>query len=168
MSYSAITTQEVTTGEPTSAAMLLKVKDNLHSHELRLQDLEGGDASSPAPITLSFEGSYGVSYLDSGKGKMAINFDLRITGVRLYIDKCGVSGTTDVDVKFKRGVGAWTSILSTRPSVAFGAGDDAVSSNAVINTSNDDLEAGDLICFDVVTSQIKGKNFFIRLDYERT
>lgn len=168
MAYVAVTTAEITTGEPTASTLLSKVKDNFSDHEVRLQDLEGGVTSSPPAIILRVNGYAMTSTTFTGIVKTAINFNLKITGVRLYIDQAGSSGTTQVDVLYKRAAGSFTSILTTKPSVAYTAGNDAVSTNAVINTSQDDLEAGDIIRLDIDSLQVGGINFFVRLDYERT
>jgi hypothetical protein len=100
--------------------------------------------------------------------KTTANFPLTILGVYLLIDKAGSGGTTEIDVKRKRGGGAWTSILSTKPSVASAAGDDAISSNGVPNPLYTDIDAGDILRLDLTSSQTSGKGFLVRIDYQRT
>jgi hypothetical protein len=168
MSYSAITSDEVQAGKPVTSSLLTKVKDNFTDHETRMVDLENGSAVDYPPIIMRVNGAYSsvlgvaVNYL-----KTTCNFNLRVTGVRLIIDTAGSSGTTEIDIKYSRAGGAYTSILTTKPSVASSAGSDATSSNAVINNTHRDLQAGDMIRLDVTSVQTGGYSFMVRIDYTK-
>lgn len=170
MSFTAITTPEVTSGKPVTADVGLKIKDNFDDHESRLLSIEGGAGTTYPSIVFRVNGPYyhGWSGTITGLVKSAVNFSITITGVRLIIDTAGSSGTTEIDVKFKRGGGSWTSILSTKPTVAFGAGDDATSSNGVVDAANNDLLAGDLLRLDLTSVQTGGSGFTVRIDYVAT
>ena len=45
MAYTAITSGEIASGEPTSTTVLTKVKDNFDNHETRIEALEAIAAS---------------------------------------------------------------------------------------------------------------------------
>lgn len=99
--------------------------------------------------------------------KTIIAFDLKVTGVFLLIDRAGISGTTEIDLKINAPDRPWVSILKTKPSVDFSAGDDATSTNAVLDPRFAQLMAGDTLSVDVKNTQLNGKSFMIRIDYEK-
>lgn len=167
MSFNALSSAEVETGKPVKTTTQTKIKDNFDDHEERLLSLEAEALGVPAPIIFKVSGSVGVSHVREDIQKTVINFNMQVTGVRIYVNKAGSSGTYQIDLKYSRSGGSYTSILSTKPSVAFGAGNDAISSNAVINTSEDNLQAGDILRLDVDTFQVNGRDFFVRVDYVR-
>jgi hypothetical protein len=167
MAYSDLTAQEVETGKPVTATMLDKVKENFSDHENRLQDLEGGVTSSPPCIILRINGPYSDFGAMTGYLETTININIRLTGARLIIATAGSSGTTTADLKYSRAGGAFTTVFDTLPSVAFGAGNYAVSSNAVLDATDKDLQAGDILRLDLTTVQAAANSCFLRLDYER-
>ncbi len=165
--YVEITDEEIESGEPVKAEVQTKIQENFINHEDRLLDIESGNTVQYPNAVFYCNGRYDLltSITDLMRG--TTNFNIRITGVRLIIGTAGSSGTTTIDLKKKSGGGAWTSICSTLPSVAFGAGDNAVSSNAVIDASQRDCLAGDLFRVDLTTRQTAGEDFLVRVDYER-
>lgn len=167
MPFSAITTTEVETGKPVANTTQTKIKDNFDNLNSRLTTVEGGASSVYPPIILRVNGNYSGCVYENML-KTTLNFNLTITGVRLLIDSAGTSGTTEVTLKWKRGAGAWTSVLTTNPSVLFSVGNDALSSNAVLNASNVALQAGDILRLDMVSTQAKGRGFLVRVDYNKT
>lgn len=165
MSYSAITTTEIATGKPVANTTLTKVKDNFIDHETRILDLENGGAVAYPPKEMSVRGYYGDPGIRTNWGKWFPNFDITITGVRLIIDTAGTSGSTEIDLKVNFGGGAYTSIFTTKPSVAFGAGNDAVSSNQVLDATKVDVDAGEIVRLDTTAVQTNGHTFYVRIDY---
>lgn len=169
MSYTAITSGEIESGKPVREDTLTKIKDNFTDHESRILAVETGASTVYPPIILRVNGFYHATNTQTNVVRTTCNFNLTITGVRLLIDVAGASGTTEVDVKYKRAAGSWTSVLSTKPTVAFGAGNDAISTNAVLDGSNVDLQAGDLIRLDITSSQaITTKGLTVRIDFNKT
>jgi hypothetical protein len=162
MSFTAITTGEIVSGQPVSSTTQTKIKTNFDDHETRIGSIESGSSVAYPPLILRLGGSYMVK---SNVLKTTCNFNLLVNGCRLIIDHCGQLGTTQVDIKFKRGAGSWTSILTTQPSLAYTAGDDSVSTNAVLNPTYSTLQAGDLIRLDITAAQTDGMSFLVRLDY---
>jgi hypothetical protein len=167
MSFSPVTTNEITTGEPVTNATQTKIKNNFDDHEARILAVETGSSAVYPPIIMRWGGEYTGRTIQNLL-RTTLNFNLTITGIRLLIDGCGTSGTTEVGLSWKRGVGSWTSICTTNPSVAFSAGDDSISSNTVLNASNVDLQAGDLLRLDVISTQVNGSGFLVRIDYNKT
>lgn len=167
MPFTAITDEEVGTGQSVQSTTGTKIKNNFDDHEARLADLEGGASTTYPPAIFSMGGHYDIGGARDNVLKSVTNFPVTILGVRLYINTAGSTGTTEVDVKFKRGSGSYTSILLTKPSVASSAGDDAISTNGVVNPTYQTLEAGDIIRIDLSSVQSYGIGCYIRIDYTR-
>jgi len=168
MAFNALTSGEIATGKPVAGTTQTKIKDNFDDHESRLQAIEGGSATTFPPLTFRVNGPYSIEGATNSLTKTTTNFPITFTGGRLLIDVAGSGGTTEIDIKYKRGAGAWTSIFSTRPSVASAAGNDSISSNGVLDPSNVSLLAGDLIRVDTTSVQTGGVGFTVRLDYQRS
>jgi hypothetical protein len=170
MAYDPLTSGEIAPGEPVKGTTATKIKDNFEDHEDRISDLENGSNVQYPPIIFTVTGPYHLipSASLNGLVKTTSNFAFNITGIRLLIDEAGTSGTTEIDIKKSTGGGAYASVLSTRPSVSYTAGDDAVSSNAILNLSEVDVISGDILRLDLVSSQDGAKTFRVRIDFERT
>lgn len=168
MAYVDLTITEVSTGEPTSTTMLNKVKGNFTNHESRITAVETGANTVYPPIIFRVNGPYYLTGATSGILKTTLNFNITITGARLLIDQAGSASTTEIDLKYKRGAGSYTTVFTTPPSVSYTAGNDALSSNAVLNLSEVDLEAGDILALDITSVQTGGVNFLVRIDYNKT
>lgn len=84
-----------------------------------------------------------------------ITKSITATSVRLTQLTAGASGSVKVDLKFKRGSGSWTSMLSTAPIVPASAGDNANSATGtgatagVINATYEALVPDDLVRLDL-------------------
>lgn len=168
MSFTSLSSTEVETGKPVTSTTANKIRTNFDDHENRIEALESGSSVDLPAITFSVNGPYSlfqsITVLPS-VCKTAVNFSLNITGIRLYINTPGSSGTTSIDIKKKSGAGSWTSVLTTPPSVAYTAGADAVSTNAVIDPSQALVLAGDLLRLDIISCQPDAVGFFVRIDY---
>jgi hypothetical protein len=167
MSFTALTSTEITSGKPVTSTTGTKIKNNFDDHEARIQAIEGGSATTFPPIILRVNGPYGQYGAVNGIIKLTTNFPIVFTGVRILIDHAGSSGITQVDVKYKSGGGAYTSMLLTQPSVSYTAGDDSISSNAVLDPAHSSLLAGDIIRLDLTSVQTGGRSFTVRIDYNR-
>lgn len=155
MSYVNITAEEIAIGEPIKNSTLEKIRGNFTDLKNSISDIN--DAldllSVQSPMYFNYSG-YTDTITDEHFTALVANFT--VNDVKLTVKDAGSSGTTQVDVLYKRGAGAWTSIFSTNPSLAFGAGSYATSSNAVLSTTV--LLAGDLIRCRLVTSQVNAKD----------
>lgn len=166
MAFTVITSGEIASAEPVTESMLTKVKDNFDDHESRLQDVEAFTSGSDC-IILRVNGPYSLYGALNSVLKTTTSFSATITAARILIDTAGASGTTEIDIKRKRGVGAYETIFSTKPSVGFAAGNDALSSNAVVDGTKDDIEAGDILRLDQTSVQVGGVGYLVRLDFTR-
>lgn len=169
MVFTPIQVSEIATGQPVSNETQTKIKENFENLHSRLTTLEGGGSTVYPPIIMRVNGYYGESgdLLIPANNLLTttLNFNLTVTGVRLICEKAGISGQTVIDLKYKRAAGAWTSILTTKPSVSFSAGDFATSTNAVLNPAEVNLQAGDFISLSVDDAQKRASNLFVRIDY---
>jgi len=163
MAFTALTSGEVASAQPVASTVTTKIKNNFDDHESRIQTLESS-VTNNIPIIWRVNGYYDVL---TGLIKSTTNMSMSFTGVRILIDKAGSAGTTQIDILRKRGGGAWTSIFTTLPSVAFGAGNDALSTNAVLNPTMQALQAGDILRLDITSAQTDGVSFLVRIDYTK-
>lgn len=169
MAFTTITTAEVAVGEPVRNDTQTKIKDNFDNHETRIIAVESGNTTVYPPIIFRVNGSYN-QLLTPGTNilRTTMNFNLTVTGARLLIDNAGVSGTTEIDLLYKRGAGAWTSILTTKPSLTSASGSNSISTNTVLNSGQVALQAGDLLRLDITSSQdATATNFMVRVDYAK-
>lgn len=167
-SYVTLNPTEIATGKPVSTTVATKIKDNFDNHEERLESLEGGSAVTYPPIIMRVDGYYADLDGITNVLKTVTNFNLTILGIKLYIDIAGTSDSTEIDILKSSNAGAsWTSIFNTKPSISYSAGNDAISSNEVLNSGQVDLSSGDLIRLDVTNTQANGRTFYVRIDYER-
>lgn len=168
MAYIPITSNEIATGEPVTNSTQTKIKNNFDNHESRLVGVETGTSTIYPPLIFRVNGLYGSIGSIDGLLKTTPNFNLQISGIRILIDKAGVSGTTEIDIKYKSGGGAWTSVLSSTPTAPYTGGDDYISNNAVIDLDHNQISAGDIIRLDLLSSQVDADSFLVRIDYSKT
>ncbi len=166
MSFNPLTSGEIASGEPVSTTTQGKVKENFDDHEERIEALEAS-VSDFLPLILSVRGPYAAFGARDNVIKTTSNSSFTITGVRLLIDIAGSSATTEIDIKRKRGGGSYESIFSTKPSVVYSAGNDALSSNAVLDLTKVDIEAADILRLDITGVQVGGSGFVVRIDFDR-
>jgi hypothetical protein len=165
MAYVAITTGEITTGEPTTNSTWTKVKDNFTDLDTRITAAEVSVATDP--MLFSVIGRY-KNFVAIDQGKITVNYNLTVTGIFLICNTAGSGGSTTIDIKRSRSGGAYTSLLTTLPSVGYAAGADAISSNAVLNATYTPLLAGDIIRLDITTSQTgTPKGLMVRIDFTK-
>lgn len=168
MAFTTLPTSIIEAGDPVKQELFTTyVKDNLDDHEARLVAVEGGSAVSYPAFDWNVSGYYGQWVPFNNIGIIRIPFGLTILAVRLLIHTAGSSGSTEIDVKYKRAAGSWTTVFSTKPSVTSASGDYAISTNAVLSV--EDLLAADLIRVDLTATQggtPSGLSVF--LEYQKT
>jgi len=168
MAFVPLTSGEIASGQPVLNNTATKIKDNFDNLDGRLTDVETGASTVYPPIILKVGGFYSTLGVYQNAVLTTCNFNLTITGVRLLIEECGSSGTTEIDILYKRGAGAWTSVLTTKPSVTSASGNYALSTNAVLDLDEVSLEAGDLIRLDITSTQAgNAKGFLARIDFNK-
>lgn len=168
MAFIPISSGEIATGEPVSNTTQTKIQENFDNHESRILAVENGNTTVYPPIVMRMNGRYDTLNATDGVLVTTANFNLTITGIFLICEIAGASGTTEIDIEYKRGAGAWTSVLATPPSLTHSAGDYAQSSNAVLDFANVDLQAGDFIRLNLNSAQVAGRNFIARIDFSKT
>ena len=168
MPFTSLNSTEIAAGKPVTNELMSKIKDNFDNHESRITDIENGQAVDYPPIILRVNGSY--SDLSTGEKvgvlKTTINFGMEVTGIRIIVDKAGTSGTLSVDV-LKLSGGSFVSLLTSQPTVASSSGNDASSTNAILDTTKTVLSAGDILKLDITSVQADGYSFMVRIDYEK-
>lgn len=118
-------------------------------------------------------GSYGQSGIkDQYLAPFIVPKNITVTAALLKLLTAGASGGLEIDIEFKRGAGAWTTIFNQLPRVPSSAGSFADSDTgtgataAIINTVVEDLLAGDLLRLNVdVVPDSTADGFIVTLDY---
>lgn len=128
----------------------------------------GGSTGVFPPIILRVNGRYSQLGAADDILRTTINFDINITGVRILIDKAGSAGDTEIDIKYKRGDGPWTSIFSVPPVANYADGDDFLSDSGTLDGTQGELKAGDIIRLDQLSVQTDGVGYLVRIDWNRT
>lgn len=162
MAFTALTAEEVASGKPITTSLLGKVRTNLDDHEARLGTVEGA-ANTYVPLRFAVRGGAAIA---TAVDLERIHFNMTLLAGRLLVVTAGTAGTAEVDIEYKRGVAAWASIFATRPSVAFGAGDMALSSNGVLGVTS--LLAGDYIRLNITGVQTGCPFFIVYLEFQKT
>jgi len=162
MAFDALNNSEISAGEPTKQELWSKSKGNQDDHETRLQTLEAS-LNAFHPIHFFLNGAYGRFALRTKLDIQRIAVDLNLLAGRVYVETAGSAGDTEIDILYKRGVGSWTSIFSTKPKVNFSAGNDSIGSGILSVTS---LLAGDLVRMDMTAKQTNAENMSGILEIE--
>lgn len=152
MAFTTIPTSIIESGDPVKQELWdTYVKDNLDDHESRITGLEGGSNVVYGPHFWNVTGPYFAAVPLVNCGMIRLNFSLTVLAGRLLIKTAGSSGSTEIDILYKRGVSAFTSIFSTKPSVTSASGDYAISTNGILTVTS--LLAGDILRMDITTTQ---------------
>lgn len=167
MAFLTITSGQIAAGEPTTQELFQTIKDNFDDHESRIGVVEGTIANY-VPIDFTVVGAYSNRTMpQTGVLYFLVPFSMTLTGAKIYLTTAGTAGTLECDLLYKRGGAAYTTIFSTKPSLAYTAGDNAVSSNAVFAVTS--LEANDRLRFDITSSQTATPgNFALILSFTKT
>ncbi len=152
MAFTTIPTTIIESGDPVVQELFdTYIKDNLDDHESRIIGLEGGSNVVYPPHFWNVTGPYEQSVPLVNCGMIRLNFNLTVLAGRLLIKTAGSSGTTEIDILYKRGVSAFATIFTTKPSVSSASGNYFVSTNGVLSVTS--LLAGDIIRMDITTTQ---------------
>lgn len=142
------------------AVTTVKIKDD-NVTEAKLNSALQYNKTKANGIGFSVFGFYGQRTLPlTDVDRFRMPFNVTLTDVQLFVGCAGTSGTLEIDVQRKVGAGAWTSIFSTTPQLASGAGDLATSSNQVLSITT--LNEGDFVRLDILDKQIGNREFDVR------
>jgi len=141
-----------------------------------IEALEASDVLQTTGMQIHFEvqGNYSKSSTKEDVMFYQVMQDLTVLSARLYVYTPGSAGSTQVDIKRKRGAGAYTSLFTTKPSIPYTAGASKSSDNgtgataAVIDSTVDELLAGDILRFDFTAVQTNGIHCWLSLVVEPT
>ena len=165
MPFEVINSSQIETGDPVTAELWSKTKNSLDDHEDRISDLEAG-ASAREPLAFYVKGNYSSFGAVTGAAYRRLFANIELTAGRLFVIDAGSAGTLDIDIQYKRGVSAFATIFTTRPSVVYTDGDYYISTNGVLSVTS--LQAGDILRLDIVTSQTGNEEFHVYLPYDVT
>jgi hypothetical protein len=157
-----ITEEEIEVGEPTAKPLFDKIRGNLIDLDARVSASEVGATSRP-PIEFVVVGLLNGTFAYDGLLFTRVDINLSLTGARLVVKVAGTSGVVSVDIEYKRGVGAWTSILTGPIEADFSDGDMHLESGVLAVT---DLEAGDYLRLNVNSIQDGVEDFSVFLENE--
>lgn len=166
MAFTTIPSSWLDVGDPTKKELFDRIKANEDDLDSRVGDTEAS-LTNETPIQFQVTGPYWneASFpINDAAHVIRIPFNIELTSAVLHVVDDGSSGTLDVDVEYKRGVAAWTTIFSTRPSLANGGGDNSIATNGVISVT--DLNAADFLMLKIVTAQIGNERFNLFLTWE--
>jgi hypothetical protein len=165
MAFVPFTSTDIEAGDPVTQDLWGLVSDNFDDHESRIDDLETAVQTYP-PIQFKVRGASSLYAPVTGVEYLRLFGNITLTSGRVFVFTAGSAGTALVDIKYKRGASAFATIFSTPPSVAFGAGDYALSTNGVLSVTA--LLAGDILRLDVTTAQTDCEEFDAYLTYNVT
>jgi hypothetical protein len=162
MSFSSIASAIIAAGKAVSQELFTTIKDDLDDHEDRMAVLEASLGRLP-PICFDAIGKFYSPFAKDGALVYRVEAALRVTAARLFVKTAGSSGSVSVDVEYKRGAGAWTSILSSNISASYTSGDNFLVSGVL---SFQDFAAGDLIRLNIDSVQTNMEDFTVYLENE--
>lgn len=164
MAFTTIQNLQIGAGQAVKQELLTKVKDNFDDHEERILTLESSFTNF-RPIEFTVLGTTGKVIIQDGLVLERVNFDCIVTSIRLFVWTAGTTGTLTVDLEYKRGGGAWTSLLSTPLQASYASGDRHVATGALA-VSSFQLNAGDIVRLNVDAVQTRGNSFQVLLEFE--
>lgn len=160
--FEALTAEEVLPGEPVKSEIVDKVRTNLDNHEERIGAAETAITTRPA-FSFDVIGVLTPPFDVEQILKDRPGYAFKATGVRLYPGRAGTSGEVTVDIEYKRGAGAWTSILNEPLTLDYSEGDEGIASGSLAVT---DFQAGDWFRLNVLSVQDGMEDIYVKLENE--
>lgn len=169
MAYLALTTAEIAIGGPVQNPTLTTIKGDLDYFKTTTDSLNSA-LQNPEPLTFDLHGNWWIDPVQTGIAYKRIWTSISLTGGILWVPKQGTAGTFTADVLYKRGAGAYTSIFSVQPSVAYNAAapDHQASTNGALTSTPLLLLSGDFLRVDISTAQTGSNEFHVLLPYTFT
>lgn len=162
MAFTVIQSAIIAAGKAIKQELLTFIKENFDDHESRLIVAEAAIGRLP-PICFDVVGALNSPLTMDGALIYRVESNLRVTAARLLIKTAGSAGSVTVDVEYKRGAAAWTSILTGTISAAFGSGSNFVTTGTL---AFQDMLAGDLIRLNIDAVQTNMEDFSVYLENE--
>lgn len=162
MPFSSFTDAEIAAGEPVKQELWQKAKDNDDDFDDRLGTAEAS-VGRLDPVAFHNTDFLLSPFSEEGIAIERVDAPFTALAARLEVKTAGISGSVEIDLEYKRGGGAWTTILSGPISVAFGAGDLGIASGTLVET---DFIAGDHIRLNINSVQNQMQGFSVYLERE--
>lgn len=162
MAFETITTTEIAAGEPVKQELFEKIKGNDDDFDDRLGTAEESIGRLD-PFEFHFRDSFEAPFVREKALIFRVDAPCRLTAARLFDIVAGLSGTLEVDLFYKRGVGAWTSVLNAPITADASDGDLFITSGDLIFQ---DLLAGDFFAVDVNGVQDQQGSFSVIAERE--
>lgn len=136
MAYTTIPSSQIQVGEPVRKELWQTTKDDLDDLDSRTAALEAAGATESIMDEYIVNlGQYSQGGSTGVIASIRIKQDFNLTEARIHVIRNGTSGTIEMDVKKGNDLASLSSMMSTKPSVGFGAGDNADSTNQIFSTN---------------------------------
>lgn len=135
MAYTVINAASYEVGKAVKEELISAIVGNLDDHETRIVAVEGIAKKVVIVDDIVINaGQYGgtaqIERVAVWRAPQAFN----LTNAQLTVFEAGLAGTLEIDLLMGVSLASMVSVFSTKPSIAFGAGNNAVSTNAVFST----------------------------------
>ncbi len=157
-----ITSAEIQVGKPNKAGLWTRVKEWIEDLNSRLSAVEAGATSRPV-IPFDVIGVLKSGFIQDGVLHYRLDIAVNLLGLRVLVITAGGSGTLTIDLEYKRGAGAWTSVLTGPVSVDYTAGNLAQEDGDLAVTS---LQAGDILRLNIDSVQDEMVDFHVYVENE--
>jgi len=166
MAFVTVSTGQIAVGEPVKNELLTKIKDNEDDLDGRTASLE---ASASRIVVLQDIVVNSGQYSSSATIEELVLFvapsDFNLITAEVTVFEDSASGTLEIDLlRSTTGfAGAFSTVFSTKPSVAAGSGNDTTSVNTVFSTTA--ISEGDILRVDITSlmTSPSQRRFFINI-----
>lgn len=163
----AATTPPITTrtnGQTIDQTWFNILKTILEDHEGRIESIEN------EILYFLFEANSLLDHLvlpNTGFIQIPITDDITVIDCQITVLTAGSAGTVQTGFEYKRGIGAWTSILTTQPSSIYTDGSNHTTTNGTVDPLNNTLDAGDFLRLNITNLQTDLRNWSVAIAYQR-
>jgi hypothetical protein len=156
MPFVTINPAAIEVGDPVTADLLTKIKNNEDDHETRIDSLEATNKKIEVFKYLILNGSSFSTATGLDHYRAEDSFTVTKVAIQIF-EKNGVSsGSLEIDVKksvTNLNGASFSTIMTTKPSINFAtASDYDESTNQVINTLNASVTAGQYLRLDITST----------------
>jgi hypothetical protein len=168
MAYVEVPASWIEVGLPTKKELFERFRLNQIEHESRLTTQEAATNQSQV-LPFGVHGPAHLIGVRNGLGdtvRLPANWTL-LAGRIVQGDSTGMTGTMQMDLKYKRGANPFISVFLTPPSVTAANGSYFVSTNGVLLETS--LLAGDILRLDILTApsaSAEWSSWVLNLEYE--
>jgi hypothetical protein len=166
MAFTVINANEVEVGDPVTASLGTKIKDNFDDHEARILAVE----ALQNKVIVFMDTFYNAAQFTDVDDLIRYNatFDFTLTEAKIYIfTKGSLTGTLELDVKKNSSLNpaGFSSVFTTKPSIDYSTiSNYGSSTNQVLDATAKNISAGDWLKVDITEMPgggIVGKYVFV-------